>query len=162
MPAWAGAFGTFAAVSTALGIAIRDGRLARADRDEQDAKQARNVLAQPTTKDGFAFEVTNYSDSPVRNIYLENVRVAWKAETRTAGLPVYREIKWRMDPRASLPIPARPLLRSGETCVFAVGMPLRQADEAIAAYEVTLSLTDIETRRWRNVNGSVTRIQLGG
>lgn len=88
VPAWAGAFGTFAAVSTALGIAIRDGRLARADREEQDAKQARNVLAQPTTKDGFAFEVTNYSDAPVRNIYLETIRVAWKAETKPAGRPV--------------------------------------------------------------------------
>ncbi|UKO91064.1 hypothetical protein IHQ52_18980 [Gordonia amicalis] len=166
--AWVGAIGTILAVATALGIAIRDGRIDREDRYDRDARQARNVLTTPGVEkvfgrpeNAFAFTVTNYSELPIRNILLEEIRVAWHRETKEAGRPVYRSVPWTMtdngDPRN---IKAWPLLVAGESHTFVVdldtGKPFRESYRSIGTYQVSLSLTDINGHRWRNVNGQVT------
>ncbi|WP_156045592.1 MULTISPECIES: hypothetical protein [Actinomycetes] len=167
---WVGAAGTICAVVAALGIAIRDGRQARAsreldlaDRRQRESAQAASVLVQIRGQGGLAFELTNYSDMPIRNLYLEAVSVAWKQETKDNGAPVYRPVEWSMKTTIPSNIRATPMLSAGESHTFYVeldtGMSFLQAHRAIAAYEVEVHLTDIAGRRWRNVNGKVALIR---
>lgn len=146
-----------------MGIAIRDGRIARDEREDRDAQQARNVLVQPILQGGFAFKITNYSNAPVRNVLLEDVRIAWKNETKSAGKPIYRDVPWKMAPTIRGNLRATPFIESGESHTFYVqldtGSPFLESAAQIGTYEVSTSLTDSGNRRWRNVNGRVALIR---